>query len=78
MSRSISVLSVPSPEVPRGAAIAAIVYRALARLFGSPPLTAAERRVRDVVAVRQLADRVRATDPGFASDLEAAADRYLG
>lgn len=78
MSRSISVLSVPSPEIPRGAVLAATLYRALARAFGSRPLTADEQRVREVVAVRELADRMRATDPGFAADLDAAADRHLG
>lgn len=78
MSQLISVLFVPRPEAPRGAVFAATVYRALARLFGSRHLSAAERRGREAAAVRELADRVRATDPGFASDLDAAADRYLG
>lgn len=32
--------------------------------------------VREAAAVRALADRYRESDPGFASDLYAAADRY--
>jgi hypothetical protein len=37
---------------------------------------AAREVVRDAAAVRALADRYRRLDPGFASDLCAAADRH--
>jgi len=33
-------------------------------------------RVREMAEVRALADSVRLSDPGFAEDLFAAADRY--
>lgn len=33
-------------------------------------------RVREMAEVRALADSVRQSDPGFAEDLFAAADRY--
>jgi hypothetical protein len=36
------------------------------------------RRARDAAAVLALAARHRATDPGYAADLEAAAIRHLG
>ena len=36
----------------------------------------ARDRVREMAEVRALADSVRLSDPGFAEDLFAAADRY--
>ena len=39
----------------------------------TPP---AQTRVEEAAAVREMADCVRESDPGFASDLYAAADRH--
>ena len=54
--------------------------QAASRLAPRPALTAEEAAAREVVrqanAVRELADRYRRSDPGFASDLYAAAERY--
>ncbi len=50
----------------------------LARLFqaiGSRPV-AARSRAEEAAEVRALATRVRCSDPGFANDLYAAADRH--
>jgi hypothetical protein len=50
--------------------------RALAGLRLRQPASAAQTGARDAEAVRALADRYRRSDPGFASDLYAAAARY--
>jgi hypothetical protein len=42
----------------------------------SPHDAAAAKTARELAAVRALADRYRRSDPGFASDLYAAAARY--
>jgi hypothetical protein len=50
----------------------------LSRLFraiGSRPV-APRSRAEEAAAVRELANRVRRSDPGFAGDLYAAADRH--
>lgn len=61
---------------PRGATWAAEAAVALAdalrRLFTPRPRAAIE----DVEAVRAYANRLRASDPGMAADLFAAADRH--
>jgi hypothetical protein len=49
---------------------------ALAGLQLRRPASAAQAAARDAAAVRALADRYRHSDPGFASDLYAAAARY--
>lgn len=52
---------------------------ALAGWFGrrrSNSNEAAAAVARELAGVRALADRYRRSDPGFASDLYAAADRY--
>jgi hypothetical protein len=41
-----------------------------------PAEAAALEAAREAAAVRRLADTYRRSDPGFASDLYAAADRY--
>jgi hypothetical protein len=47
-------------------------WRAMAKKAEPAPRSAAE----ELAAVRALADSYRRTDPGFASDLYAAADRH--
>jgi hypothetical protein len=47
-------------------------WRAMTTKAETAPRTAAE----ELAAVRALADSYRQTDPGFASDLYAAADRH--
>ena len=68
-----------APLDPRGARAGAArfvaLYRLLAGLFRAA--TARQReRLPDVQAVRDLARRHQASDPGFAADLLAAADRH--
>jgi hypothetical protein len=74
--RNVRLYDVP---VPRGASVAASLfagaYQLVSRLFTSKPeqpLTPAE----EAEEVRALARSVASTDPGFASDLFAAADRH--
>lgn len=51
--------------------------RVLRRLMSHSASTRTQRdRVREMAEVRALADSVRQSDPGFAADLFAAADRY--
>jgi hypothetical protein len=47
-------------------------WRTMTKKAAPAPRTAAE----ELAAVRALADSYRRTDPGFASDLYAAADRH--
>lgn len=68
------------PANPRGAQAAAAAFtwmlaalRSLIDLQRSR--AAARRRARDLLAVRELACQMRASDPGVAADLSAAADR---
>lgn len=72
------------PAVPRGARVAAALAAALLaalqqigdawrrRRKGAPTLSPAE----EAAAVREMAWRIRDSDPGFAADLFAAADRH--
>lgn len=79
MSHTITVLSIPKPAVPRGALLAAAVYRWIAERHQAWRAARAERRAADeAAAVRAMALHVQATDPGFAADLYAAADRHQG
>ncbi|MBK9136550.1 MAG: hypothetical protein IPM15_19950 [Betaproteobacteria bacterium] len=77
-------LHAPAPVVaPRGAEWGASAFYALLKLMNGVwkagrAKTAAARRGREAAALRQLAARVAETDPGFASDLFAAADRHMG
>lgn len=56
------------------------LLQAAASRFGlranRPADAAAVKAARELAAVRALADRYRRSDPGFASDLYAAAARY--
>ena len=66
------------PE-PRGASIAAALfaslYQGIARLFAGRPEQPMSRS-EEAEEVRAMARSVATTDPGFASDLFAAADRH--
>lgn len=68
-------------RIPRGARLAADVFmagaRLLARVAGSAtPAAPISSRAREAAEVREMANGVQATDPGFAADLYAAADRH--
>lgn len=79
MSHTITVLSVPTPAIPRGALLAAAVYRWIAEHYQAWRAARAERTTADeAAAVRAMALHLQATDPGFAADLYAAADRHQG
>lgn len=65
--------------VPLGASIAAsaftAAYRFVAKLFSGAPKQPMSR-IEEAEEVRAMARSVAATDPGFANDLFAAADRH--
>lgn len=76
MSHStVSVLNVATPAMPRGSTMAAALYTAVASLFRRTP-AAAPTPAEEAAAVRELARSLQNTDPGFAADLYAAADRH--
>ena len=60
--------------MPRGSLIAAALYEALASLFRRTPTRTSIAE--EAAAVRELAYRMQDSDPGFAADLRAAADRH--
>jgi len=67
-------------RIPRGARLASDVFmagaRLLARLAIGTPAAPVSNRAREAAEVREMANGVQATDPGFAADLYAAADRH--
>lgn len=71
---------VPFIGVPRGAQwagdAAAALFAAVRAAFLRQPVSAAQSRQMEAESVRRMADQVRATDPGFAEDLYAAASRH--
>jgi hypothetical protein len=73
---NVPVLSVRSPAMPRGARVAGNLFVALLAWLGSRPARRAPSRNEEAAAVRQFASRVQRSDPGFAADLFAAADRH--
>jgi hypothetical protein len=67
------------PSVPRGSRYAALVFIALWRTLAGLGRSAPSRGkspAQEAQAVRELAWSYRETDPGFAADLEAAADHH--
>ena len=76
-------LTVPPPiTAPRGAVWAAALSYAALEAVSRAWRTSGEdqkglRRGREAAALRRYADEVAATDPGFAADLYAAADRHF-
>ena len=76
MSQStVQVLRIVAPAMPRGASLVGALYGAFASLFRRAP-AAAPSRAEEAATVRELARSVQYTDPGFASDLYAAAARH--
>jgi len=80
---SITVTGVPTVKTPRGAIWAAhgavAVWAALSRWFAGNPLrvrSAVVEAAVEAARVRAMARRHASTDPGFAADLMAAADRH--
>jgi hypothetical protein len=80
---SITVTGVPTVKAPRGAIwaarAAAAAWAALLRWRAANPLrvrSAAVEMAVEAARVRAMARRHAATDPGFAADLMAAADRH--
>jgi hypothetical protein len=81
---SITVTGVPAAvPAPRGAEWAARGAVAVWRLLShwaagrrAEPSSATHEAMRAAAAVRAMAQRYAATDPGFAADLRAAADRH--
>ena len=75
---TITVSGVAKVNEPRGALWAARAASALWRALVRKPreLSAAEVSAQEVARVRALARHHMATDPGFAADLMAAADRH--
>ena len=80
MSRlsTITVTGIGKVEPPRGALWAARAASALWRFLSRRPRvpTAAEMAAHEASMLRALARHHMATDPGFAADLMAAADRH--
>ena len=81
---SITVTGIPAAvRTPRGAEWAARGAAAVWRLLShwavsrrAEPSSADHQAVHAAAAVRAMAQRYAATDPGFAADLRAAADRH--
>ena len=75
MSMSLQSTTFPNPVLPR---VAGDLLGRLSRWMSGTTARRAVSRADDAAAVRELAYRVQNTDPGFASDLFAAAARYEG
>ncbi len=78
---SITVTGLPTVKTPRGAVwaahAAAAGWVALVRwLDGRNPQSRALTAAIEAAQVRAMARRLAATDPGFAADMMAAADRH--
>ena len=73
---TFDVLHIDTPAMPRGASIAAQLFARLAGWATGRPVVARGDRHEEANAVRRLAFKVQNTDPGFAADLYAAADRH--
>jgi hypothetical protein len=80
---SITVTGIPTVKTPRGAIWAAraavAVWAALSRWLADNPLrvrSAVVEAAVEAARVRAMARRHASTDPGFAADLMAAADRH--
>ena len=77
MSRTIiTTLQVPTPATPRGAIWASDFYAWVANVFRSSSAGRVPSHAEEAAAVRELAQSVQHKQPGFASDLFAAAARH--
>ena len=66
------------PRAPRGAQLVALLYDAIERAAGRIEANRAARaRAAEAEGVRRHARFVQDSDPSFAADLYAAADRHL-
>ena len=75
-SSTMRVFSVRAVAMPTGSRIAAAAFVALSRMFDRLTMPRAKSAAEEAADVREMARRVSATDPGFASDLYAAASRH--
>jgi len=75
---TITVTGIAKVSEPRGALWAARAAAALGRLLARRPRerSPAESAAREAAMVRAMACHHMSTDPGFAADLMAAADRH--
>ncbi|HTP71583.1 MAG TPA: hypothetical protein VML58_05130 [Burkholderiaceae bacterium] len=75
---TITVTGIAKVDQPRGALWAARAASTLWRFVTRQPgeRSAAEKAAHDAAMVRAMAREHLATDPGFAADLLAAADRH--
>lgn len=71
---TMKIVGLPQVSEPRGARWAAGLFQAVVRAFGAAPK--ALTRAQEAAEVREMARQMQATDPGFAADLYAAADRH--
>ncbi|MCB1998040.1 MAG: hypothetical protein H6933_18470 [Burkholderiaceae bacterium] len=71
---TLNVVGMPHAAEPRGARWAAALWHAVASFLGAAPK--ALSRAQEAAEVREMARHLQATDPGFAADLYAAADRH--
>ena len=77
MSRTVvTTLQVPTPATPRGAIWVAALYTWVAKVFRASRASRVQSRAEEAAAVRELAQSVQHKQPGFASDLFAAAARH--
>jgi len=75
-SSTLQVFSVRAVAMPTGSRIAAAAFVALSRMFGRLTTPRVKTPTEEAAEVREMARLVSATDPGFASDLYAAAARH--
>ncbi|HSC00049.1 MAG TPA: hypothetical protein VLE45_09045 [Burkholderiaceae bacterium] len=73
---TITVTGIAKVSEPRGAVWAARAASALWRLFARQPRSAAETAAHEAAMLRAMARHHMASEPGFAADLLAAADRH--
>lgn len=71
---TLKIVGTPRVAEPRGARWAAALWQAAAEWLGAAPK--ALTRAQEAAQVREMARQLQATDPGFAADLYAAADRH--
>ena len=71
---TLKIIGNPQVAEPRGARWAAALWQAVTDLLGAAPK--ALTRAQEAAQVREMARQLQATDPGFAADLYAAADRH--
>lgn len=77
-STTLKIVGVPKAAPQRGsrwgAALFVAAWQGIAGLFAAAPR--APSRAEEAAEVREMARRLQGTDPGFAADLLAAADRH--